>query len=264
MRSFVVLAFFLFSSATLWAESSVLKSLETRESGRSWAAVGRLTLDDEQGFCTAALIAPDVILTAAHCLYDNETGKKYPLDIFEFQAGWRHGRAEAYRRIKSALTHPKYKFNSTKDVKKVSQDIAIVVLDRPIQNGGIDPFVVAPLPTQGEDVAVVSYARGRKNAPSIQSTCKVVARQEGILVMTCDVDYGASGSPVFKITPQGVAIVSVISAMANVQEQKVSLGGSLAKALVDLTYLAQKSGMLAIGPENALQRRQIGAKFAKP
>jgi len=140
----------------------------------------------------------------------------------------------------------------------------MVLLDHPIENGSIDPFVVAPLPKQGEDVAVVSYARGRKNAPSIQSTCKVAARQEGILVMTCDVDYGASGSPVFKITPQGVAIVSVISAMANMQEQKVSLGVSLEKALVDLTYLAQKSGMLALDPENTLQRRQIGAKFAKP
>jgi len=264
LRSFAVLAFYLFSSATLWAENSELKSLETRDSGRSWAAVGRLTLDDEQGFCTASLIAPDVILTVAHCLYDDQTGQKYPLDIFEFQAGWRHGRAEAYRRIKSALTHPKYKFNSTKDIEKISQDIAMVLLDHPIQNSSIDPFVVAPLPKQGEDVAVVSYARGRKNAPSIQSTCKVAARQEGILVMTCDVDYGASGSPVFKITPQGVAIVSVISAMANMQEQKVSLGVSLEKALVDLTYLAQKSGMLALDPENTLQRRQIGAKFAKP
>ena len=124
-------------------------------------------LDDGRGFCTASLISPDVILTVAHCLFDKDTGQKYPLDAFEFQAAWRHGYAEAYRGIKSTLTHPKYRFNSTKDVEKVSQGVAMVLLDHPIQNGRIDPFVVAPLPKQGEDVAVVSYARGRKNAPSI-------------------------------------------------------------------------------------------------
>ena len=55
----------------------------------------------------------------------------------------------------------------------------------------------------------------------------VAALQEGILVMTCDVDYGALGPPVFKKTPKGVMIVAIISAMANAKEQKVSLGISL-------------------------------------
>ena len=210
MLALTSLVIFTLFSVCLWAENDVLKSLKTRESGRSWAAAGRLMLDYGQGFCTASLITPDVILTAAHCLFDKDTGQKYPLDAYEFQAGWRHGRAEAYRGIKSALTHPKYRFNSTKDVEKVSQDVAMVLLDYPIRNGRIDPFFVGPLPKQGEDVAVVPYARGRKNAPSIQSRCTVAARQEGILVMTCDVDYGASGSPVFQITSQGVVIVSVI------------------------------------------------------
>lgn len=264
MRVFTIIVFYVLSSVGLWAESDILKSLESSEAGRSWAAVGRLMLDDGRGFCTASLIAPDVILTAAHCLFDNNTGQKYPLDAFEFQAGWRHGRAEAYRNIKYALTHPKYKFNSTKDVEKVRQDVAMVLLDHPIQKGRIDPFAVAPLPKQGEDVAVVSYARGRNNAPSIQSRCKVAARQEGILVMTCDVDYGASGSPVFKFTSQGVEIVSVISAMANLNEQKVSLGVSLETALVDLNYLAQQSGMLPSGAGQTLQKRLTGEKFAKP
>ena len=221
-------------------------------------------LDDGRGFCTASLISPDVILTVAHCLFDKDTGQKYPLDAFEFQAAWRHGYAEAYRGIKSTLTHPKYRFNSTKDVEKVSQGVAMVLLDHPIQNGRIDPFVVAPLPKQGEDVAVVSYARGRKNAPSIQSRCTVAARQDGILVMTCDVDYGASGSPVFQITSQGVVIVSVISAMAILKEQKVSLGVPLETSLVDLNYLAQQSGMLPLEPGQTLQRRFIGAKFTRP
>ena len=112
----------------------------------------------------------------------------------------------------------------------------MALLDQTMQSLHIDPFFVATLPKQGEDVAVVSCAHGRK---SIQSRCTVAAHQEGILFMTCAVDYGASGSPVFKITSQGVMIVSVISAMANLKEQKVFLEVSLETALVDLYYLAQ-------------------------
>ena len=82
--------------------------------------------------------------------------------------------------------------------------------------------------------------------------------------MTCDVDYGASGSPVFQITSQGVAIVSVISAMAILKEQKVSLGVPLETSLVDLNYLAQQPGMLPLEPGQTLQRRFIGAKFTRP
>ena len=39
-------------------------------------------------------------------------------------------------------------------------------------------------------------------------------------------------------------IVSVFSAMANLKEQKASLGVSLQIALVDLNYFAQQLGML--------------------
>ena len=264
MRVLIFLFVYVLSSVFLWAEDDNLENIETINEGRSWAAVGRLMLEDGRGFCTASLIAPDVILTAAHCLYDKDTGQKYRLDAFEFQAGWRDGRAEAYRRVKFALTHPKYEFNSSRGVEKISRDVAMILLDYPIQNGHIAPLVVAPVPKNGDDVSVVSYVRGRKNIPSIEKKCMVAALQEGILVMTCDVDYGASGSPVFKITPRGVVIVSIISAMANLKEQKVSLGVSLETALVELTELAQKTGMLPSGFGGTVQRVQMGAKFTKP
>ena len=58
--------------------------------------------------------------------------------------------ADAYKRLKYALTHPKYKFDNIKDVKKVSGDVAMVLLDHPIQDGRIDSNVVAPLQSKAK------------------------------------------------------------------------------------------------------------------
>ena len=60
------------AGTTLSGENTRLKSLETTDAGRDWEAVGRLDRKGE-GFCTGALIAPDIVLTAAHCLYDRDT-----------------------------------------------------------------------------------------------------------------------------------------------------------------------------------------------
>jgi hypothetical protein len=78
------------------AQETALKRLDTGDDGRGWEAVGRLELAG-RGFCTGALIAPDLVLTAAHCLYDSNTGARLDHEKIEFLAGWRNGRASAYR-----------------------------------------------------------------------------------------------------------------------------------------------------------------------
>ncbi|MAE89375.1 MAG: trypsin, partial [Pelagibaca sp.] len=85
--------------------------MQSREDGRPWQAVGRLELAGK-AFCTGALIAPDMVLTAAHCLFDAETGARIPADKIQFLAGWRNGRAAAYRRVRRAVAHPSYDFTA--------------------------------------------------------------------------------------------------------------------------------------------------------
>ena len=58
-----------------------------------------------------------------------------------------------------------------------------------------------------------------------------MARQQGVLVMSCDVDFGSSGAPVFSFDEGTPRIVSVVSAKAEVDGDQVSLGSALAEEL---------------------------------
>lgn len=212
------------------AEDSRLMRLDTTDAGRDWEAVGRLDVNGE-GFCTGSLIAPDLVLTAAHCLFDARTGQKIAPETIEFLAGWRNGRASAYRAVRRAVVHPDYVFDGEVSTARVRKDIALLQLQRPIRNTTVVPFETDRKASTGGRIGVVSYAHDRSEAPSLQEVCAVTAQQQGVLVMSCDVDFGSSGAPVFSFDGQVPRIVSVVSAKAEVNGQRVSLGASLGEEL---------------------------------
>ncbi|MDR9393287.1 trypsin-like serine peptidase [Roseovarius sp. SYSU LYC5161] len=267
MRGFLAVFLFLLATGAATAGDSRLQRLDTGDDGRAWEAVGRLDLAG-RGFCTATLIAPDVVLTAAHCLFDKVDGSRLETSKIEFLAGWRNGRASAYRRIRRAVLHPDYDFSADVSSDRVRNDIALLKLYHPIRNTRVIPFQTDRQPRKGDRIGVVSYALDRAEAPSLQEVCDVMARQQGMLVMSCEVDFGSSGAPIFSFDSGQARVVSVVSAMAELDGRKVSLGTELQDSL-DLLRSRLTPGGRGLAeeapriPEQGT--RQIsGAKFAKP
>ncbi len=252
-----------------------LRELGTADAGRGWDGVGRLELGG-RGFCTGALIEPALVLTAAHCLHDRETGRRFDAAEITFLAGWRNGRAAAYRGVRRAVAHPAYVFGGAVSLEAVSRDIALLELDQPIRLPSIRPFDIDFEARAGDRVGVVSYARGRAETPSLQELCHVLARESGALVLSCLVDFGASGAPIFSMNHGVPRVVSVVSAKAHLQARPVALGTGLREQLSVLRQALGASGdvrfqrpsELAAPPvapaPPVVERDNIGARFVRP
>jgi len=262
-----VIGLFLASGAI--AQDAQLKRLDNGDDAKAWEAVGRLDINGN-GFCTGALIAPKLVLTAAHCMFDSDTGARINEGHIEFLAGWRNGRAGAYRDVARVAVHPDYRFDESLSSDRVRNDLALLELQQPIRNTSIKPFETAARPRPGDRVGVVSYAQDRSEAPSLQEVCKVLAQQEGVLITSCSVNFGSSGAPIFVIENGVAQIVSVVSAKAEVEGEDVSLGTALGQPLAELQaemvagnaiYLSGKQGQHRVGVG---ERGNGGAKFVSP
>ena len=281
MRSFILaLCASVFVAGGLTAQEdqteSELTELMTAYDAQGWEAVGLISIGFG-GMCTGALIEPNVVLTAAHCVFDNANGGRVDPAAIQFHAGWRNGRSTATRRVRRVVVHPDYTYTGPKGDLRVANDLALMELESEIRLSNVTPFSTGKRPRKGQNVEVVSYAHDRATSPSLQKVCHVLARQRDALVLSCDVDFGSSGSPIFVVQDGQPTIVSVVSAMADVNGRKVSLGTNLEKPLADLkAILRTGGGMLAQASVKAKTVRADkpgirtlggtsgGAKFLRP
>lgn len=266
----LALLFLLALAPAAGAEDAPLRRLDTGDAARGWEAVGRLDIAGS-GFCTGALVADDLVLTAAHCLFEGGAGPIEPGRL-RFRAGLRNGRALAERGVRRVVIHPGYRPGREADLSAVPADLALVELDRPVRLPQLEPFAVGAVPQRGGRVGVVSYAQGRERAPSLQEVCGVLGREAGMVVLSCDVAAGASGAPVFEIAAGRARIVSVVSAKGRGPGGSVALGVEVATALAAVTAAREGGAGRVAGVPPAVRRtlragsseRPAGAKFVRP
>lgn len=121
-----------------------------------WSSIGRVN-NSLGGNCTGVLVAPDRLLTAAHCVFNDRTGRYLRPESMHVLLGFArgdyvfHGRAVAYRVADGFRP----------GAGTVGSDYAVLMLAEPAP-ASIVPLWLARAPaTDGTRVVAVGYGRGR-------------------------------------------------------------------------------------------------------
>ena len=190
----------------------------------AWNAVGRLTVQ-AQGFCTATAIAPDIVLTAAHCVVDKRKGGTVDAARVHFVAGMRADTHLASAGATEVLITPGFDMRA----RDIASDIALVILDRALPDT-VRPIALDFGARADRPFTLVSYGIDRSRILSVESGCRLDQEIGGVLVTDCEGVPGVSGAPLLQETDGVFSIAGVASAVVRKRSKGVVRGPVLASA----------------------------------
>lgn len=247
-----------------------LRALTTIEDARGWGAIGRL--ETGVSFCSATLIAADLVLTAAHCVFHPETGRRFDPEDLLFAAGLRNGRAVASRSAQRTIVLPSYRPGNGRGIEMIGQDLALVELSRSINDPGIVPLQTGMGLDRDDRVTIISYGRDREDHASIEEGCHVLDREDHVRSLDCSIVPGSSGAPVMQMRGGIPRIVAVVSAVGQVEGDEVALVVTLDEQLAALMEQRVQGGAVAasrgtislFGQTDSGRNTVGGARFIRP
>jgi len=178
-----------------------------------WSSIVRLQIPGVSR-CTGVLIAPDLVATAAHCLWGRRLGHFAPASAIHILAGYADGAFTAHRVAASVAMTPGY---DPEGPAGAGSDIAVVTLAAALPGPALSLWD-GPVPP-GTPVMLAGYGQDRAERLMADTGCTARSYGEGpdaqpILIHTCAGTRGTSGGPLLARAPDGTWRVAGIQAAA--------------------------------------------------
>lgn len=157
---------------------------------KPWRILGRV--QTELGArCTGFLVAPSVIMTAAHCLWRDEAANFVQPSSIHFMLGYDTGAWRATARAVHVVIAPAY--DPFHPLRTSQADHATIILDHSLI--GSDDLLPVLKATPGMPAMLGGYQQDRKELAIGDMNCRVIAVRGQLIDHNCAATRGTSGAP---------------------------------------------------------------------